>query len=101
MTPEEKLKLLETWLARYRALDAAMDQLIDAGLDPECPLHDAAFRVFDEYTRLVGEKVGDRGEWLGWWLYDNDQGRKKFSAWKGEKKLPGKTLRQLLAIIEA
>ena len=101
----EKLKLLEVWQSRYLALDAAWDKfsaITKADCDSE--LGNAAYRLFDEYTKTLAQLLGDESDWLQWWIYDNAMGSKNWSSeypvTKGKRKFRARTLVHLLKIIE-
>jgi len=56
--------------------------------------------VESAYTRAVGMLVGDKGEWLEWYRYENEFGKNGMEAGYGKKLKPITNLKELLAIIE-
>lgn len=99
----DKLKLLQKWEHHYNQTDAAYELMVAAfKVDPEAPAVEPMWRLFDDYTDLVAEMVGDEDEWLGWYHCDNSFGKNGMSAkapkWK--QKRPIKNIKMLLKLIE-
>jgi hypothetical protein len=66
---------LEDWKAKCEATTAALDELNDlTGAMPDCRLLAPVHALWDAYTNAVSELIGDRGDWLGWYMYDCDMG---------------------------
>lgn len=106
MASAEKLELLQTWDIHSRNLDSAWDSLATlTGAELESPLGKAVYFLFDDYTKVIGQQVGDRGGWLPWWIYENNRGTKQWSTAHpvtiDGKKYRARTLSDLLRIIEA
>ena len=106
MTSAEKLELLQAWDIHSRNLDSAWDSLSAlTGAELESPLGRAVYFAFDDYTKAIGQLVGDQGGWLAWWVYENNRGAKNcntvYPVTHGKKKFRASTLRDLLRIIEA
>jgi len=104
MTKAERIKLLEECLARLRQMDdvnKTLIQLFNGSF--EAPAHACFYDLFIAYSRLVSEKVGDDSDWLGWFIFDNDCGKKaleaKAGSWKKARKI--RTVKDLEAIISA
>ena len=56
--------------------------------------------VFDSYITLIAIQVGDHGEWIKWFLWENDCGQKAFEAGYDQQTKPIKNLFDLLELIE-
>jgi len=84
-------------VAHYKRLDAVCEAALKAGaMDPGGPLHDAIWRTFSAMLTLI-----DVDEWITWFIYENDCGKKKGQA-KGCGKRglsPIKTPRHLARLI--
>ena len=96
----DKLQLLEKWNDRYTALDEAWEKLVDAGFASDSELHNETWRAFDAYTEAVGILVGDKNDWLTWFLYEAKQGKKNCNAVVNDKVVKVKNVKQLLKVIE-
>jgi len=104
LTKAERIALLERWLAEYKRVEAINQALV--GLfhsNPEGPVHLCYYELFSAYGHLVGEKVGDNNDWLGWFIWENDCGKNAMEArapsWKKARKI--RTVKDLEAIISA
>ena len=49
---------------------------------------EVGFHLMDSYCSLLSEAVGDSGEWVAWYCFDNDFGTKKFEAGYNGKEKP-------------
>jgi hypothetical protein len=75
--PDKKttLALLDEWVAHHDKIDAMMEGIkASIGLDPNGPLFDTVWRLFDSYTNALAAQIGDAGEWLDWYRMENDMG---------------------------
>ena len=101
MTPTEILPILTEWRDTIqhaeRELDAVLAPLI---LIPESPLFEIQQRLMDAFTASVAAQVGDQDEWMSWYRFDNDWGKKAFEcAPPGGKPRKVRTLRNLARLI--
>jgi len=103
MDTKQKLQLLEKWQKSYEQNDAvyeALKQVLD--VNPESPAILATWAMFDNYTDALSITLGDECQWLGWYAWDNQFGKKKLSAksqsWKRMR--PITNLKTLLKFIE-
>ena len=106
MTHKERLKRLEEWQKHGEDLEAATEQFRAAvgACDIErSPILKAAWGLWDEYTAVTAQAVGDTDSWLQWWWYENDRGAKglKARAAKWTRRRPIRTLADLCKLIEA
>lgn len=98
---ERKIQLLKTWETHYNAINDKERAFMDgAGMREPLPLMEAYWQLFDEYTKFVAEKVGDKGEWLSWYCWENDMGKKRMDAGYNNKLKPIKNLNDLLKMID-
>ncbi len=104
LTKPERIALLEEWLEDYKSIQSVIDA-IEAlfGKDCEGRVQVKLMEMFECYSWLVSEKVGDNDEWLCWFIWENDGGKKaleaKAQSWKKPRKI--RTVKDLEAIISA
>lgn len=102
MTSNEKLQLLEKWNGQYNAIYESWEKVSEIfGSSPESELFNNTFTMFDEYTELIAEKVGDKNDWLFWWIFECEQGKNNGDVKIGKKKFKSQSVKDLLKIIEA
>lgn len=100
---KQDMKEIERWLAHFKLLQNLMDDMRALfGTMTEGRFENTVWNVFNEYTNLLADKVGDTyHEWLGWYLWDNDAGNRgleaQIPAWSEPR--PIKTLADLYAVI--
>ena len=72
------------------------------GCDPDSVFWSAAFGLQDAIVAQTAKLIGDSGEWLKWFVFENDCGRKGMEAGPANGKLRKiKTAAQLAQLIEA
>lgn len=83
LSSAETLSLLQAWAAQQAALKEQTDLLERlTGAGPDSPLLTPVFEIWDAYTRLVAEKVGDTQNWLEYFEFDCEMGaRPKEVSW--------------------
>lgn len=84
---ENTLALLTDWQKHHAAVQKLMDGIEESiGLDPNAPLFDTVWRLFDAYTAAIAVEVGDFGEWMKWYQAENEMGaRGIIGAWQNPK----------------
>ena len=99
----DKLKILQKWEKQHTQIDDAyklVSQIFN--IDCDSPVISPTFEMFDTYTDVVAELVGDKDEWLQWYAWENDFGKKamraKASKWKSMRSI--KNVKALLSLIE-
>lgn len=100
--PDKKttLALLANWAAHHDKLDKMMDGVKSSiGLDPNGPLFDSVWSLFDSYTNALAAQIGDHGDWLPWFYMENDMGAKGHAAGYDGKPRKIKTLADLYRLI--
>ena len=82
MSRTEKIALIEAVCAQKRAMDAAWGPFLQGiGNHPDFPAHEESWRTFDAYVAQVSERIGDsQADWLKWFVWENDCGRKCLQA---------------------
>ena len=69
------------------------------GLQVEGPLHNTVWELFDAYTTVLADQVGDFGDWLNWYMNENDMGKKAMAAGYDGHSQPVETLNHLHRLI--
>lgn len=54
----------------------------------------------DGIIKIISEIVGDKDEWIFWYMYDNDYGRGNNKVFIDGKEVPLKTLEDLWEVIQ-
>jgi hypothetical protein len=97
----DRLKYLEQWVKVCVKIDARVNEWTKMlGLDIDSPLIQTLFEFETEYTSVCSQIVGDKSEWLNWYAFENDYGKKELEAG-----IPGEmkrivTLDDLLTLID-
>lgn len=103
MTTATRTSLIDAVLAQHDALEAAWAPLIAAVKNHDFPAYEASWKIFDDYSREISRRIGDENGWLAWFIYENDCGRRGFSAkaaaWTVAR--PIRTPRALACLLEA
>jgi len=104
MKHAERLALLQEWEKHYRELDRVTISLeAVVGNIVESPLGATMWKVFEQYTAVLSQLVGDSFDWLNWYWLENNMGRKKMTAqaarWKVWRKITN--IKILCTLIEA
>ena len=77
MTKDKAIGLLQRWQDSYNSLEAAYEPLTKAfGATYEGELPDAVWGMFDAYTNTLAHALGDTEDWLGWYCFETDMGKK-------------------------
>lgn len=96
----QKLAALTRWQQAMEQADAAIDPVIELlQLQPESPVCGAVWQLQRLLTDMTAELVGDQAEWLDWYAYENDMGRKGLEAGWRDQLREIRTLDDLLWVI--
>ena len=77
MTKDKAIGLLQRWQDTHTALEAAYSPLEKAfGASYEGELPDAMWGMFDAYTELLAGILGDTQDWLQWYCFETEMGKK-------------------------
>ena len=103
LTRQQKAQLIDTLIAAHDAVHAQMDALkITLDPNPGCSLYTAVFELIDVAILAAASAIGDSaGEWLDWFVHDNDCGRRGHEAGYDGQIKPIRTVEDLLDLIEA
>ena len=102
LTRQQKSYTIGKLIDAHDAIHAQMDAL-KLALDPNpgCPLYTAVFELIDVAILAAASAIGDSaGEWLDWFVHDNDCGRKAYEAGYNDNIKPIRTVEDLLDLIE-
>lgn len=81
MTRDEKIVEIEHVCRLCQAFDQAFDSAHRViGCDPDSPLWTSVFRLQSAIVKQTAKLIGDEGEWLDWFIFENDYGRKGLEA---------------------
>lgn len=93
---EHQVAMLLAWKDVVTTIDAEAEKLLDLlDASPESPLFEAIWKIQDAYTSAVSEKLG-LDDWLYWYQYDNDMGKKAHEAGVEGDMRPIKTFEDLI-----
>jgi len=104
MERKQKLILLKIWEDNYKQISEVYKGLqLICDCSPESKISRAIFDTFQKYTDALAIVICDGYDWLEWYAWDNEFGKKglqaKASSWKKEKKV--KNLNDLLDLIDS
>lgn len=97
---EKTRKKLEKYIELHKKLNKATEELSGVGFSPECPLFDSVFALEDFATNLLSETIGDDFQFLSWFLYENECGKKGLKAGKKGKMKKIKTIEDFFWLIK-
>lgn len=100
----EKLQakhFIEDLIRHKKELDEQWDKFDElCGSTADSKLGNAIWRQFDFLVRCVSELVGDSGETVAWFIWDNACGEKKYKHTHPNGKLkPVKSVNDLLSVL--
>jgi hypothetical protein len=81
MKRDKRIKLLKEWEACYNKNNEIWNKLDDIfHLYPDSPIGRAIWDTFGLYTKSLSRILGDNGEWLDWYCWENDMGKNTYEA---------------------
>ena len=98
----EVTRRLEVWAEKLAELDLRMEEFCRlTTAQPDSPLLDAINRLEAAYTAAVAEQVGDAAEWLTWFRWECDMGRKPLVARRNDRApfVKVRTVKQLARMV--
>ena len=102
LTRQQKLHLLDDLIAAHDSLIAQLDALKPTlNPDPGSPFFSAAFELSNVAIKATAAAIGDRYEWVDWYVIENDCGRRGNEAGYTDQLKPIRTAEDLLDLIEA
>lgn len=97
---ENSMTLLGDWQRHHAATQKLMNGIkTSMGMDPNGPLFNTVWGLFEAYTDTLSVELGDFGGWLEWFYLENDMGTKGMHAGYDSKTKPIKTLAHLYSLI--
>jgi hypothetical protein len=102
MCIERKLFLLRCLCDDYQKLNEIQEAVEDVfgSYITESPFFKPIWELFDHSLDSVVSQIGDEGEWVRWFIYENDCGKKGYKAGLGNDLNKIKTVEELLELIE-
>lgn len=65
-------------LKKFYVTDLGRLNDIEKILQSDGPIYfDFGHEFIDEYIKVLSNAVGDESEWINWWVFENDFGKKK------------------------
>ena len=100
MKRKEKKKLINNVLDQYNKLVKVFDLLNQiVGSNSESLIHETVWKLFDEYIDCMEMKLDDEGEWLIWYIWENNRGKNELEAESDGKKRKVKNVNDLLWVM--
>lgn len=101
MSEAEMLQILRQWEASHKALNGPIAEFRRVtGAMPDCALLEPVYRLWDDYTKMVSEKVGAVNEDLEWYQFECQMGERPMSVrFKDGTEIQGDSLENLAKII--
>lgn len=103
MTTQNKIEIVTKAVEAYRDLDAHWKPIIKAFKNHDFPAWVQSWKVYEAYIDMASVLIGDNGQLLDWYIFDNQCGKNKLpakaSSWKREKAISSPEL--LVKLIEA
>ena len=100
MTFDEKVGHIENLVKNYKDMEKQFDAIDELfGNSYESALGNAVWCAFDSYTNSVAALIGDKADWLEWFIFDADCGNNPLEASLGDIKILADSPEKLLEII--
>ena len=97
---EHTLSLLGDWAKHHTAVETLMDGIeASVGLDLNGPMFGTVWGLFDAYTATLATEIGDLSNWLDWYHYETNMGKRSKQVIVSKKTMQVKTLAQLAELI--
>lgn len=89
-------------LEEHERVSKIVDDAIKFGLDFETnQLIQVAFKYQESIIDRLAKEVGDGGDWLEWFIYDNDMGKRQFNVtFSNGEKVAVETIQDLIYVIK-
>lgn len=86
MTKKEIQKEVDRVIDNYKKLDGLFESMHGLGLiDINGEFFNCIYGIFDDYLKVVQEKIEDPADWLNWYVYENKCGEGDLKAKASEK----------------
>ena len=77
MTKNEKKEILTKWEATMVVSKNKINKIADdLNINPEFSLFQISYELMDSYTETVSLLVGDKLDWLNWYIYESSPGHR-------------------------
>jgi hypothetical protein len=100
MEKKEKIRLITDLVAEHRSLDKINSEVYSVFGAGDGKLLKFLWRVFDKWVASVAATVGDTQEWISWYIFDNDCGKRGFEAGYDGKMVKITSVKKLVELIE-
>lgn len=102
MKYNKELQQLMDWEQQYRNINQSYELVkVAFHANVECPAFNSTFMLFDKYTDVLSDLLGDDDQWLNWYAWENSFGTKGLEAkaptWKKLRKI--NSITKLLTLI--
>ena len=66
---------------QFNKIESMYDKLNEIfTLDPGAPIATIVYETFNLYVKATSQIIGDKDNWIDWYIWDNDCGKKGFEA---------------------
>jgi len=100
----KKEKKINELIKHYKQMMEMHDKFYDLTFSaPDAPMFEAAYKMLDSYIGATAKIVGDKGEWLNWYIFENDCGSSSNEATSDGNKYteqPIDSVQKLVQLIE-
>lgn len=100
MTKQEKIRLIKDLIKHYQELNSNFDSIYKLFGSADSKFTDSVWNAFEAYMRLVQKTVGDKLDWISWFIYDNQCGKANMVYPVNGNKTKVKTVGKLVELIE-
>lgn len=95
---------IEECIKQFQEIETLYDDCYKLlGCDPESKFFTILYNTHTKYVKTLSESINDDFNWIDWYIWENDCGKKEYEAkaskWKKEKKI--KNVEDLVNIILA
>ena len=103
MKTREKIALVKELVRQYNKLSKSQDifEKVVGQIDTDGPLFGPVWKCFEAYTEAVGISIGDVGEYLPWFIWDNRCGANGHEVTKDGKVIAIKSVKDLIRLMES
>ena len=100
MTKKEFIKSIKK-IQQFKEVELRkLDKIVSVLTDGEFNFSSIGYQFVDDYIELLQIAICDKHEWVRWYVFDNDFGRKKMRAGHDKKASPITNSGQLYDLIQ-
>jgi hypothetical protein len=100
MNTEEKIKLIEEVIKRYKELSKGMDEVSALFGSADSNFTNSVWNTFDAYVDCVGKLIGDEFDYINWFIFENDCGKGHMECGFEGKEYKIKNIKDLVKFME-